>query len=327
MFKSAFIKRKNVYLLAFAIVLIISFIFNNYRYLFQPSNHLLNLSDSLKTDYRHDNPELDTDSIKETKNTRDKKEEQHNISPSESRSSLPDFKSKKNITLKKRAFFHFLSPYIAYENGLILKQREFIKEQSLLLETRDSLAQKDITLLKKYLVDYRCINSDLSNPETFKELLEHVDIIPQELALVQAALESSWGTSYFAKKANNLFGQWCFTPGCGIVPRARRNGDVHEVEKFKSIDLSVKSYMLFLNSHPAFDVLRKERAINRLHKEKPSALKMANGLIKYSAKGEAYIKDVKSMIRWNKKNLTEAINPDSQQDISIQKQDLLLNSN
>ncbi len=327
MIKSAFSKTKYVYLLAFAMVLVISFIFKNYHYLFPPTLQPISYSDSLKTAPQVYAPKLDSNLNKETKHSTTEKKVKKSPSPSKINSKIPDFKSKKSVKQKKSAFFSFLSPYIAHENKLILKQREYIKAQSLLLKTHDSIAQKDSLLLKKYVEEYRCINTDLSNPETYTELLEHVDIIPQELALVQAALESSWGNSYFAKEANNLFGQWCFTPGCGIVPRARKKGDIHEVEKFESIDLSVRSYMLFLNSHPAFDLLRKERAINRLQKEKPSALKMANGLLEYSAKGKAYINDIKSMIRWNKKLLSEAINNDHPQEIALQKPAPLQKSN
>lgn len=158
-------------------------------------------------------------------------------------------------------------------------------------------------MLNTYVSDYRCRNTDLSNAKTYDELLIRVDIIPQELALVQAALESSWGSSYFAKAANNLFGQWCFKPGCGVVPRARRKGETHEVAKFKTLQLGIKSYMIFLNSHPAFSLLRKERASKRGHGKKPEALSMANGLKDYSARGDAYISEVKSMIRTNKEFL------------------------
>jgi len=220
-------------------------------------------------------------------------------------SPLPDFSAYKNVKQKKSSFFSFLKPIIQRENDSILKQRQFIKEQYQLFKSKDELKEENIALLNKYILDYRCQSTDLNESETFDELLIRVDIIPQELALVQAALESSWGSSYFARVANNLFGQWCFKPGCGIIPRARKEGETHEVAKFRTLQLSVKSYMLFLNSHPAFSQLRKERAKKRSLGEKPEALSMANGLKAYSARGEAYITEVKSMIRTNSDFLIE----------------------
>lgn len=68
--------------------------------------------------------------------------------------------------------------------------------------------------------------------------------------------------------------------------------------------------MIFLNSHPAFSLLRLERASKRGHGKKPEALSMANGLKDYSARGDTYISEVKSMIRTNKEFLTSSIDKD-----------------
>ncbi|HKJ91279.1 MAG TPA: glucosaminidase domain-containing protein, partial [Oceanipulchritudo sp.] len=50
-------------------------------------------------------------------------------------------------------------------------------------------------------------------PAILDDLRRRVDVIPPSLALAQAALESGWGTSRFAREGNNLFGIWCYTPG------------------------------------------------------------------------------------------------------------------
>ena len=85
--------------------------------------------------------------------------------------------------------------------------------------------------------------------------------------------------------------------------------------------LSIRSYMLFLNSHPAFDLLRNERAAARSRQKNPSALLMANGLEKYSARGVAYIREIKSIIRSNQAILTKPMNMSNPLVIAIQKQD------
>ncbi|RLD37148.1 MAG: glucosaminidase [Bacteroidetes bacterium] len=218
---------------------------------------------------------------------------------------LPDFSTYKNVKQKKKAFFSFLTPLIQKENRLIIQQRQFIQEQYQIFKLKDTLSTENITLLNKYILDYRCENTDLQDTNTYNDLLLRVDIIPQELALVQAALESSWGSSYFVRAANNLYGQWCFKPGCGVIPRARKEGETHEVAKFETLEQSIRSYMLFLNSHPAFSLLRKERAIKRKHNKQPDAISMANGLKDYSARGQKYIKEIKSMLQTNKEFLIE----------------------
>jgi uncharacterized FlgJ-related protein len=51
--------------------------------------------------------------------------------------------------------------------------------------------------------------------------LYRVDIIPNGLALGQAAYESGYGTSRFAVEGNALFGQWTYG-GTGIKPEHQR---------------------------------------------------------------------------------------------------------
>lgn len=216
---------------------------------------------------------------------------------------LPDFSVHKNSTEKKKAFFNFLKPIIEEENNRILMQRQFIIKQYELFQANGRISDKNRIILQQYTLDYRSVNTNLKKAKTYKELLLRVDKIPMELALVQAALESSWGSSYFARIANNLYGQWCFSPGCGVIPRARKAGDTHEVAKFKNLNLSVRSYMLFLNSHPLFSKLRSNRANSKLNQGKASAHEMAKGLKAYSARGNAYIHEVQNMIKTNSKYL------------------------
>jgi len=89
--------------------------------------------------------------------------------------------------------------------------------------------------------------------------------------LAQAANESSWGTSRFAKEANNLFGQWCYTPGCGIVPAQREENEANEVRKFATINDTVRSYVRNINSYYAYKDLRVIREEIRSAGEIPSA--------------------------------------------------------
>ena len=77
-----------------------------------------------------------------------------------------------------------------------------------------------------------------------------MDIIPEMMVLVQAANESGWGTSRFSRMGLNLFGQWCYVRGCGLVPRAEEDGR-HEVAKFDSVNDSV-CYMRNINTHGAY---------------------------------------------------------------------------
>ena len=57
-------------------------------------------------------------------------------------------------------------------------------------------------------------------------------------------------------KGNNVFGQWCYEEGCGIVPSRRISGATHEVRYFDTVEKSVESYFLNINTHDSYAYLR-----------------------------------------------------------------------
>ena len=120
------------------------------------------------------------------------------------------------------------------------------------------------------------------------------------LALVQAATESGWGRSRFALEGNNLFGHWCYEPGCGLVPARRNQGAAHEVAAFDSISESVSRYLHNLNTHAAYAPLRAIRARLRQQDEPPTAMALADGLVLYSERRDEYVDEIKSVIRVNR---------------------------
>ena len=140
-------------------------------------------------------------------------------------------------------------------------------------------------------------NPDYSKTATWTKLKQRVDIIPPSLAIAQAANESAWGRSRFAKQGNNYFGQWCYVKGCGIVPKNRSKGAKHEVKKFSNAEASVRSYMNNLNSHHAYEKLRKLRYELRQQNKSPEGLKIAAGLTPYAGNGKIYVNRITTLIK------------------------------
>lgn len=206
---------------------------------------------------------------------------------------LPDFAAYTDVKAKKQAFFSFLQPLIKQANDKVLAERNKIlhwQEAGI----KDEKEQKQLnSLLKKYRVKA----PDLAQQLT--QLHQRVNVIPSSLVLAQAANESAWGTSRFAKKANNLFGQWCFSKGCGIVPAARNSGANHEVAAYDSPYESVVSYIRNLNSHPSYLTLRQLRNQQISEQGFATGSVIAGGLLKYSERGEEYVKEIRAMIRHN----------------------------
>ncbi|MAW44802.1 MAG: flagellar biosynthesis protein FlgJ [Gammaproteobacteria bacterium] len=150
------------------------------------------------------------------------------------------------------------------------------------------------------LVDRYEIDTSASSEDQRAELMVRLDTVPMSLALTQAAMESAWGTSRFAREGNNLFGQWCYQPGCGIVPKRRGEGQVHEVASFDDVDAAVASYLRNINSHRAYADLRAARADLRAANQPVTGNAMANHLLRYSERGLDYVEEIQSMIRVNK---------------------------
>lgn len=210
---------------------------------------------------------------------------------------LPDFTTYKNVKKKKEAFFSTLYPIIEEENKRVLKTRATIYQlKEIPVET---LTDKQTTWLLNTAQFYK-LYAESVNTTTFDKLLRRVDYIPPSLALSQAAIESGWGTSRFSKIGNNIFGQWCFTIGCGIVPQSRTTGKTHEVAKFDTVNQAVRGYILNLNSNASFSELRQKRASLRENNSSITGIALAKTLVKYSGEGTRYIDKLTKFINQNK---------------------------
>lgn len=211
---------------------------------------------------------------------------------------VPDFSKYSNVTEKKRAFFSYLRPEIEAQNRFILRQRAFVHAIRAKHISGESISDSQNSQLRSLLSDYR-VDENQNKNSMFEDLLKRVDIIPLELVLVQTANESAWGTSRFATEGYNFFGLWCYQKGCGFVPRRRNEGANHEVAKFDDLSSAVYAYMLNLNRHNAYEDLRSIRLKQRENMEEISATALAEGLQKYSERGEEYIIELQQMIRIN----------------------------
>ncbi len=213
---------------------------------------------------------------------------------------IPDFSQYQRVTDKKKAFFEYLKPEIEKQNQNILMQRSTLLMLREKVSDGEIISASQLQSLNEICTTYRVECADLTK-DVFSELLLKVDIIPFELVLVQAANESAWGTSRFARQGYNFFGLWCFRTGCGFVPRQRDAGTHHEVAKFSSLEQGVSRYLNNLNRHYAYQELRVIRATLRDTQQPVTAEALMDGLLSYSERGQAYIEELQAMIRVNRK--------------------------
>ena len=217
--------------------------------------------------------------------------------PAWANESLPDFNAYTHTDEKKAAFFEFLFPRIVLANSRILLEREYLDS----LAAKSELTSKDKRWLAEEAERLRLDPAPAGKAQIAK-LKNRLDVIPPSLIMAQAANESAWGTSRFAVEGNNLFGQWCFSDGCGLVPQSRAAGAQHEVAAFKTPYRSVRAYIENLNRHPSYKKLRDIRQAERKQQKALSGKDLAAGLINYSERGQEYIGEITAMIRHN--NLT-----------------------
>lgn len=207
---------------------------------------------------------------------------------------------------KKQTFFMALLPMILLANKEISSERQEILQILDRKKNRTSNSN-DRERIREIAKRYGLKGRPLTDHRIRKQLLMRVDTIPPALVLAQAANESAWGTSRFAQLGNNLFGEWTFKPGTGIVPEDRPDGEIYEVRVFSSLYQSIRSYMNNLNTHGAYRRLREVRAELRKAQKPVTGIALSVGLLNYSQRGEEYIKEIKAMIRQNNLGRTNLV--------------------
>jgi Bax protein len=198
-------------------------------------------------------------------------------------------------TKQKEEFIRYMKGLVDKSNEEIRKDREFITGffTKAVPDAFRGLNQQNvgylIALRNKYGVE---------NLFDRDEYYKRIDVVPVSLAIAQAALESGWGKSRFAREANNLFGHWTYS-GVGLMPQNRLPGKTHMIRIFSSLQKSVNGYMLNLNTNIAYEDFRNRRLKARNEGKNYTGMEAAKTMIHYSELKGEYIKMVQEMIEQN----------------------------
>jgi len=190
---------------------------------------------------------------------------------------------------QKQSFINLVLPSILAANDELLQRREAV-QAAVQAHDRDKLDQ--------WAVLYRIEAEKLDDTGLAERLLRRVDTIPVALALAQAAVESGWGTSRFARQGNALFGQWAWTESAGMRPLAASN-DRAVVRSFGSLLESVRAYMHNLNTHQNYERFRDARYRLKPQSEAVKARRLAAYLDSYAEIGQAYVEKLLVIISSN----------------------------
>ena len=155
------------------------------------------------------------------------------------------------------------------------------------LEVADTLAEGgDVSRFSRL--------QDIYEADSAQQLLRALKPHPISIALAQAAMESSWGTSRFFKKANNLFGVWSFDENEPRLAAGQKRGDeTIWVKKYPSIEASVRDYYRILARGRAYNEFR------RLKMRTDDPFQLVTHLDSYSEKGKVYGEQLAAIIEHN----------------------------
>lgn len=214
---------------------------------------------------------------------------QHNITI------LPKDLNELDVKARKETFIKLLLPLIVQANDVISARRVQLMKA---IETGDEAV---IARLAKL---YGLAKFDGDDQALQDALLKRVAPVPNSLALAQAAVESGWGQSRFAKEGNALFGQWAWSADAGIKPLDASNSRA-VIRSFATIYDSVFAYMHNLNTHYAYQDFRDVRAQSLADGKLPSGLSLARYLTAYAELGEKYVYTLQAMILHNRFDIYE----------------------
>jgi len=221
---------------------------------------------------------------------------------------------KLTVANKKEVFYRLMLPLIVHANDMVLDRRANLERARRQIGAGEGISENELQELRDAAVLLRVLNTEEADALTanssraidvIDQLLYRLDVIPAGLVLGQAAYESGYGTSRFAVEGNALFGQWTYG-GQGLKPEQQREhlGD-HRIASFDWPFDSVRGYYINLSSHPAYEDFRKLRAELKSRGQPLESLALADGLIRYSERGQEYVDTLKGIIRVNNLDIAD----------------------
>ena len=80
------------------------------------------------------------------------------------------------------------------------------------------------------------------------------------------------------------------------MPKLRSDGATHEVTEYSDVSESVRDYILSINSHSAYAMLRELRSMERANGNLITASALTPGLTRYSAIGVDYVDRIEALV-------------------------------
>ena len=203
------------------------------------------------------------------------------------------------MKIKKEKFINSLLPLIIAENQKILSYRYQVIRIQNSLNLNKTLNKSDQIFIENMASKFSVKVKNRHKIDIIDNLLDRIDVIPNSIVLAQAANESGWGSSRFAREFNALFGQYTYNDNNGVKPSYREEGEKHLIKFFPTINHSIESYFNNINTHFAYNDFRLTRKYLRVKNLALDPNILIKTLGSY-AKDQNYIDIITSIIKVNK---------------------------
>ncbi len=209
------------------------------------------------------------------------------------------------VEQKVTGFIRLLLPTIIEVNKRILAVRTEVIALS--KQPKGKWSQQQNAWINNLMATYGV------SPNNFEQLLLRLDVIPVGMVLAQGIDESGWGTSHFAVMGNALYGEHLSSTGGKYL--LTPGGHV-KVAAFDNLFASTAHYMHNLNTTLAYKDLwqlrQKLSAENKL-----TGYELVKSLSRYSTRGEAYVKNLQSLINNHQLDLFDKVSFDNKAPVVI----------
>jgi Bax protein len=176
-----------------------------------------------------------------------------------------DWKNVKPSDEKNKTFIRILIPLVLKVNEKILEERADIENINVKFRNGQKLSNDDVNLLEEKAKKYDAFTrfkGDERISVLLKMLLERIDYVPPSIMIASAAIYTDWGMSRLALEANSLYQEEVWYQDIGLKPKDDPDAN-YRYKIFNSLEESIYSHALKINSHINYKYMREHRKLAR----------------------------------------------------------------
>lgn len=196
-----------------------------------------------------------------------------------------DFKTISDEKTRNELFIKIISPQALKINQEILAEREKIETIDRQFREKQELSPQEQEFIEKAAVKYDIFSRFKGHRRyqtLLRQLLLKVDTIPPSFYIAMAAIATEWGTSRAALQGNNLYKELVWNTDEGLEPEGEEAEKDYRLRLFNSLEDSMRSFALDINSNINYRDFRSAREVARYRDNPYLGRSMAHNMLFYS---------------------------------------------